>query len=756
MTSPPTSNLSSWPRRTLAIVVVLLSAAHVGTARAASCESDGDQAIAIYTQWNTYTTVDGLPSNEVRSLYASADSFWVGTTAGLAAFDGVSFHAWAEREGLPPYPIERMCCDSTTRDLWIATFGGGLVRMSGGRFFVFNQFNSGLAGDIVFDVEVLGDEVWAATNGGLSIYRPVAHEWRLGNPRTQAAWPVWADLMESKGGLLGLAWKHGITAVSSGDERYALQIPNQSMAAIPGVLAVSSTGDGWWAATDSRIYRSTAGATNFVPLDWFEQDEWLMVLAATGIESAWVGTTERLHQLSWDGKTSLTYERAACGTEVTLRGASDGVYRLDDIGPAGPVRAIAWQGDAIWVATDHGLARGTAPVELAKFAGGLRAGLADRAPAPSSLGAQRAGDRAAIAVYGPRNRTISVPGAWTPNREPRPDVVAVELAVEMENARTPGPGRIAFEPMTVPSGYARYGWGLPEDDVAFFEKNPAVVGIIGHITEPITDLVASRGRVPWLNTGPGSRSGQFASAASNPMVFRCFGDLPRQHRTMFDFAVRQGPVKSVAFFAADDPVSRLHIGWWVDYARQRQVRIADDGPFSTTRVAPGQLDAEGAAAERPDVVFISGDADFTIAKVRSLRQESVTALIVTGPAIVASSPDTSSTLTGLGEVMAFLPDQSSRSCPTAHAGFAKAHRERDYTAAGRQADEAAFASLHAADHLMHAVKIAGPDCAAVRRVLSLLQLSCFGEEHFEREHTPAGVSVAEFRDGAWHTRQIQP
>jgi hypothetical protein len=77
-----------------------------------------------------------------------------------------------------------------TGDLWIGTLGAGLLRNSAGRRDRFTQFNSGLAGDVLFDVKVWGGRIFAATTRGISGYDPRTETWTLHLPRRGDIAPV--------------------------------------------------------------------------------------------------------------------------------------------------------------------------------------------------------------------------------------------------------------------------------------------------------------------------------------------------------------------------------------------------------------------------------------------------------------------------------------------------------------------------------------------------------------------------------------
>jgi len=118
----------------------------------------------------TWQTDEGLPGNVVEAIAQTRDGFlWVGTDEGLARFDGVAFTSFNAKNTpeIVNSSITALCADQTG-GLWIGTDGGGLVRLSKGKFFHYGKTN-GLAGDTVRAVfEALDGAVWIGTTTGLS------------------------------------------------------------------------------------------------------------------------------------------------------------------------------------------------------------------------------------------------------------------------------------------------------------------------------------------------------------------------------------------------------------------------------------------------------------------------------------------------------------------------------------------------------------------------------------------------------------
>lgn len=146
----------------------------------------------------------------VRTVREFFGVVWVGGDDGLAAFEGGRWQRWRVADGLPVDGIAALDMDCATRELWIGTMGGGLVRFSAGRFDVFNQFNSGLAGDLVSGVAVLDGRVYAATNGGVCEFEPIQQEWDLLIPRrANESQQVAVELMAEGDTLVANLWPEG-------------------------------------------------------------------------------------------------------------------------------------------------------------------------------------------------------------------------------------------------------------------------------------------------------------------------------------------------------------------------------------------------------------------------------------------------------------------------------------------------------------------------------------------------------------------
>lgn len=119
----------------------------------------------------TWQTSRGLPANTVTALLQTRDGWlWIGTTNGVARFDGVHFRAFGESDGLPSLSVTCLFEDSRGT-LWAGTEGGGLARWDGA-FFHALPTGEGRAGNTVLSLaEDAAGTLWVGTFAGLLDYR---------------------------------------------------------------------------------------------------------------------------------------------------------------------------------------------------------------------------------------------------------------------------------------------------------------------------------------------------------------------------------------------------------------------------------------------------------------------------------------------------------------------------------------------------------------------------------------------------------
>lgn len=117
---------------------------------------------------DTWQAADGLPQNSSTAIVQTEEGYvWIATEEGLARFDGVRFEVH-DRERVPELGSNtvNVLCEGRDGTLWIGTNGGGLAKLSGGRFRIFGRSDGLPMATVLCVREDRDGTVWAGTNGG--------------------------------------------------------------------------------------------------------------------------------------------------------------------------------------------------------------------------------------------------------------------------------------------------------------------------------------------------------------------------------------------------------------------------------------------------------------------------------------------------------------------------------------------------------------------------------------------------------------
>lgn len=285
-------------------------------------------------RWRTYTTSDGLPSNNATAVAYGPDGWlwtgtsqvwngnaWVGGGLGVCELDGRCV-TYTVDDGLPSNNITDIVVAG--RDVWVATQpyrifiegtdtapghwvyeGGGAARLSGGTWTIFRR------GVERINAVATGPDgrVWFATPSGLAVYEPVADVWRRYGT---------SDGLESNA-------VRDVT-VDAGNRVWAITYDSESTPI--GALNVLE-GETW------TIYTDDDGLSSKV----------LWTVLADEQQRIWVGTGPWCRQMWGCEGGGLTEYRPADNTWQ--------VYRMSDSHLAGnQIADVAEAGDgALWIAT---------------------------------------------------------------------------------------------------------------------------------------------------------------------------------------------------------------------------------------------------------------------------------------------------------------------------------------------------------------------------------------------------------------------
>jgi ligand-binding sensor domain-containing protein len=164
----------------------------------------------VYGNWKNFTTADGLPSDKVYSVKIDGNRVLAGTHGGLAVFENGKWTTYTTKDGLAHNGVVSIDVSKLTGDVWIGTMGG-LTRWSSGKFETFNQLNSGLPNDLVYNVVCDGKDVWVATGGGAGHYDTYTKEWEIFTEVNAPMHEPWTYALCAGDGKLWIAaWGGGV------------------------------------------------------------------------------------------------------------------------------------------------------------------------------------------------------------------------------------------------------------------------------------------------------------------------------------------------------------------------------------------------------------------------------------------------------------------------------------------------------------------------------------------------------------------
>jgi ligand-binding sensor domain-containing protein/two-component sensor histidine kinase len=325
-----------------------------------------------------WTTERGLPPGDVLVMTQDLDGYlWVGTTSGLARFDGLQFSLWGTH-GEPALPVRSVPALIGAHDgsLWIG-FGnpGGVSRFRNGQIVHYSEQDGLPRGAIAALIEDRHGTVWAGGAGGLSRFADDRWEPMVGVAGLPAA--EISTLYEDQRGVL---WVGGAAGVYR-RETTTFELVDSS-AAYPRSLGEDGAGTMW--VTDlHRIVRKVRAA-NAPPLPpdvrlpaagWrllHDRDGSLWVASwASGllrIRKPAGGVAPVVERFAYESKIGGSprslFEDMDGNIWVGMRGGgllrvSESVLQndipLDGLTTDG-VRALSSAGDgSVWVATEHNL-----------------------------------------------------------------------------------------------------------------------------------------------------------------------------------------------------------------------------------------------------------------------------------------------------------------------------------------------------------------------------------------------------------------
>lgn len=350
------------------------SPADGGTTATASSErlSDLTPTPPVVYRWETLTTDDGLPGEKVFSVRVDGDRVWFGTDEGLALYEnGRVQRVYTTDDGLAHDSVLTLDVDSTTGTVWAGTMAG-LTSISAGRTETYTQLNSGLANNVVYGVLVDGHHVWAATAAGASDLDVYTGRWRIHNEQNAPMHEPWTYALAAGGDKIYVgAWGGGLLEWNKKTERWRDYVdPDGEMeldifpddGLVHDIISSVSYGNGIvWAATyfglslyDGARWKGyfdddSGLASNFI--NYVRTDESVGFLCTDRGLSVFDGRIWRTYTRLPDGRGQMAvYDE----TGNTLRRINTATALSHNF-----VLGVDFEGDTVWVATHHGVSKGT-------------------------------------------------------------------------------------------------------------------------------------------------------------------------------------------------------------------------------------------------------------------------------------------------------------------------------------------------------------------------------------------------------------
>jgi hypothetical protein len=333
----------------------------------------------VYTQWESFTresTHGALINDHVFFLRSDGDSLWIGTEGGLVLYYHGTWQSWTEADGLPWRVVMGIAKDKKRGDLWLALFGGGIARFSGGRFEHFTQMNSGLVNDVSYGIDVQGDNVWVASTAGISRYNQVTGEWTVFNEQNAPMEEIWVyNVSAAPDKVYFAVWGGGILEWDVATETWTDYLDPDGEMEIDlyrddGLIHVITTSASYvdgvlWASTyfglsryDGRNWRGYLDQDSGLPSNFINQ-----TVGRSGTAS-YSCTDKGLAVLAdFASDTWVTYQRDADDAATWTAHVKVGNHEVRAVPttldlPNHFVISAAFMGDDVWIGTGHGLAHG--------------------------------------------------------------------------------------------------------------------------------------------------------------------------------------------------------------------------------------------------------------------------------------------------------------------------------------------------------------------------------------------------------------
>jgi len=329
----------------------------------------GIKPVPVYGNWKNFTTKDGLPSDKAYCVRIIGKQVMVGTHDGLAVYEKGKWKTYTTKDGLAHNGVVSVDYSEQTGDVWIATLGG-LTRWSAGKFESFNQFNSGLPNDLVYNVVCDGKDIWVATGGGAGHYNTFTNEWEIFTEKNAPMHEPWTYALSTGDGKIFIAaWGGGVIEYNTTTKQFRDYTDPDGFMEIDlqpndGPVHDITTATSW---ANGKLWVSTYfGMSMYDGKYWkgfFDHDSGLAsnfinFIRAEG-DVAFSCTDRGLS--STNGESWVTYkknENNEDGVAIVTKGNEKKEIPLSPSIAHNFIIGVDGEDDVLWVATSKGVSRG--------------------------------------------------------------------------------------------------------------------------------------------------------------------------------------------------------------------------------------------------------------------------------------------------------------------------------------------------------------------------------------------------------------
>ena len=331
---------------------------------------NGAEVMPVYGNWKNFTEKDGLLSDHCYAVRIDGDRVLVGTHHGLSVYENDKWRTYTTKDGLAHNGVVSVDVSVATGDVWIGTLGG-LNCWSGGKFETFNQFNSGLPNNLVYNVFCYGKDIWVATAGGAGHYDTFTKEWEIFTEQNAPMHEPWTYALSAGDGKVWIAaWGGGVIEYNTETKHFRDYVDPDGFMEIDlepddGVIHDITTATSY---ADGILWVSTYfGMSRYDGKNWkgyFKEDSGLAsnFINFVRAEGPVVFVCSDNGLSSFNGDTWVTYKKNdndADGKAIISKGKN--IIKEVPLSPSisqNFIIGVDAEDDVLWVATSKGVCRG--------------------------------------------------------------------------------------------------------------------------------------------------------------------------------------------------------------------------------------------------------------------------------------------------------------------------------------------------------------------------------------------------------------